>query len=81
MPFDCGLPAGVVIGTRCKPLGRAQRVERGVDAAVVTQPLDRRVGAPPGAEAGRHGVLHELLDVGAARDPARRSTVASASRS
>jgi hypothetical protein len=63
MPFDSGLSAGVVIGTRIESLGRAERIERGVDAAVITQPLDRRIGSLVGADAVGHGPLHEQLDV------------------
>ena len=44
-------------------LGRADRVERRIDRAVVAEPLDRRVGPVARPEARRHRVLHELLDV------------------
>ena len=47
------------------------RIERGVDAPVVTQPLDRSVRPLAGAEACGNRPLHELLDIGGAEIPRR----------
>ena len=63
MPFDCGLAAGGVIGTRLSR-SAVQIVSSAVYLlSVVGEPLDRDVGPCSFAVARGDCVLHELLDV------------------
>jgi hypothetical protein len=71
IPFDSGLFAGVVIGTRWSPLGGDHRLDRGVAAAVIAEPLAAGRLSARGPKAGRDGLVHEWLDIGHEQIPRR----------